>query len=70
MKEATAYSLMKGAGMNPAKAAAISKVFSVEDDTPEVRERLIKEIEKTGVSSDGAHLLIDLFLERRNANTH
>ena len=64
MREQTAFSLMKGAGMTPQKAVAISKLFSVEDDTPEIREHLVADMEKAGISPKGAHILLDIFLER------
>lgn len=64
MREETAYSLMKGAGMSPDKAAAISKIFAVSDDTPQTREHLIAKMRDAGVSFDQANLLFHLFLDR------
>lgn len=62
MKEDTAYNILK-VGANPARAAAISKIFAIKEDTPEARAKVIADMEKAGLEPEAAEGLVKVFLD-------
>lgn len=65
MKEDTAYNILKGS-MGAEKAHAVSKIFAIEDDTPEARQQVIADMEKAGLHPEAAEGLIKVFLDHAN----
>lgn len=65
MREDTAYNILK-ASMGAEKAHAVSKIFAIEADTPEARQRVIADMEKAGLHPKAAEGLVKIFLDYAN----
>jgi hypothetical protein len=64
MRQETAYKILRGYGTDLAQAEAISKIFSASGDSPEERERIISEIEDSGIPRVAATTIVNIFLDR------
>jgi len=62
MHKDTVYNILK-VNTPPEQAEAISKIFAIEDDTPEARAAVIEGMEKAGLHPEAAEGLVRVFLD-------